>query len=335
MGVKMPVTMTDIAKRCGVSQTLVSLVLNGRDKKVGVSPKTHDMILRAAQALGYCRNEIAVSIAKRQSKVLAFVAGNMGSVEYTGRIQNGIFAEANAHGYAVNVFHLDGESSVEIANKIIGWMMAGVIFHVSDLKYASEICEILQKHDIPYGFTNLSNPDGIGVTTDDYAGAKKAVKHLVESGCKKILFLTYSANESEYLVKRLAGYQDGMKEYLPDEIPDMVTMGDVMDISSVDFIRKILRSRQPDGIFCVGDALAMRAEAAILGMQLRIPEDIAIVGYGNSDMGQFAPVPLTTIEQDYERMGKLAVQGVLNAAKTIKNNQYLPVKLLIRESTKK
>ena len=83
-------TMTDIAVECGISRSVVSLVLNGRDKELGIAASTRDQILRVAREIGYCRNELAASIGKKHSQVLAFVTAKMGSIEYTGRIQNGV-----------------------------------------------------------------------------------------------------------------------------------------------------------------------------------------------------------------------------------------------------
>ena len=142
-------TMSDIAVECGISRSVVSLVLNGRDKELGISATTRDQILRVAREIGYCRNELAASIGKKHSQVLAFVTADMGSVEYTGRIQNGVLDAASERGYTVTVHRLKKNTNAEIIRKILGWRAAGVIFHVAELSAIQEITAVLDKNGIP------------------------------------------------------------------------------------------------------------------------------------------------------------------------------------------
>ena len=211
-------TMSDIAVECGISRSVVSLVLNGRDKELGISATTRDQILRVAREIGYCRNELAASIGKKHSQVLAFVTADMGSVEYTGRIQNGVLDAASERGYTVTVHRLKKNTNAEIIRKILGWRAAGVIFHVAELSAIQEITAVLDKNGIPWGTVNLSNPGGIGVTTDDRKGIENAVRLLAERGHRKIAYLMLRGTRPiEYKENRENGYRDGMKNYLAEQ----------------------------------------------------------------------------------------------------------------------
>ena len=330
--------MKDIAEACGVSQAVVSLVLSGRDKQIGIAAKTREQILAATKRMGYFRNEMAVSIAKRRSHVLSLVIANMGSVEYTGRIQNGVFAEASERNYTVNIYHLTGDNAGDILNKLIGWRTSGVIFHVADAGAVSGIVPGLKQQGIPYGFVNLLEPDSIGVTTDDYDGMLKGVRHLVRQGKKRIMCISHSGSQAvvpNYLRLREQGYADGMKKYLPGQNLILRMTPNQSIETRIGKIYDAVREEHPDGVICIGDDFAMEAETAVLRHQLRIPDDIAVVGFGNLAMGQYAPVPLTSVHQDFEMMGRKTAELILNIAENIPQEQtsiLLPVKLVIRKS---
>lgn len=334
--------LKDIAAIAGVDIGTVSHVLNRRPKAALLKPETRQRILRAASELGYCRNEMASSVATGHGNVLAFVTGEMGSAEYTGRIQSGIFDEACARGYSVSVYHLNGNNHNEIIQRILGWRTAGVVFHISGLENASEIIETLKKNNIPYGTANLSNPGGIGVTTDDYQGALDAIKYLAGLGHRKILFLSIperNAYSNEYSFNRRKGYMDGMKKYLPDVRPDILEVSN-SEPGSVAGIREKLREARPTAVFCLGDSFAMRVFQAADQEGVAIPEQLSVVGYGGLVMSEYAAVPMTTVIQDFEKMGALTARQVIDRLEKKEvgdpeRNIRLPVKLLVRDSTRK
>lgn len=341
-GEKMSPGLKDIAARAGVDIGTVSHVLNRRPKAALLKPETRRRILQIADELGYCRNEMASSVATGHGNVLAFVTAEMGSVEYTGRIQSGVFDEACARGYSVSVYHLNGKNHSEIVHRILGWRTAGVIFHIPALDSASEVIEVLKKNAIPYGTANLGNPGGIGVTTDDYQGALDAVKYLAGLGHRKILFLSIperNAQLNEYSFNRRNGYLDGMKRYLPDIRPDILEVCN-SEPGSVVGIREKLRRSGPTAVFCLGDSFAMRVFQAADREGIAIPEELSVVGYGGLVMSEYAAVPMTTVIQDFEKIGALTARQVIDRlekkeAGAPERNIRLPVKLLIRDSTRK
>lgn len=336
------IKMKDIARMCGVSPAVVSLVLNGRDREVGIAEKTRQHILDTTRSLGYCRNEMAVSIAKKRGNILAFVSENMGVVEYTGRIQNGIFEEASKHGYAVMVYHLNEENAALILKKILGWCTSGVIFHVSSRENVKFLTESFRKNNIPFGFANLSNPEGIGVTSDDYAGAREAVAHLAAQNRKRILCIAggnpLNKHPSEYAFLRMKGYSDGVKELLPGS-EEKICFMDSLQGDPTQNLARILKEFHADGVFCNADHYAMRVFPAAEKLKLKVPEDIAIVGFGGLSIGDYAPVALSSIVQNFEEMGSLTVRYVIEAiegreAPEGSRNCRLPVHLFVKESSK-
>ena len=333
-------TMSDIAVECGISRSVVSLVLNGRDKELGISATTRDQILRVAREIGYCRNELAASIGKKHSQVLAFVTADMGSVEYTGRIQNGVLDAASERGYTVTVHRLKKNTNAEIIRKILGWRAAGVLFHVAELDAIQEISASLDKNGIPWGTVNLSNPGGIGVTTDDRKGIENAVRLLAEHGHRKIVFLMNGdSSRIEYKEKRQTGYREGMKRYLtkqkcqifrldkPDKMYDMAYLSEKL----LPQLRK-----SADAVICESDQLAAAIGRAAQMNGYSIPETFSLVGFGNSIISENFNPPLSTISQDFEEMGSRTVNWLADIIEkktsALSSGCLIPTVFIQRES---
>ena len=334
-------TMTDIAVECGISRSVVSLVLNGRDKELGIAASTRDQILRVAREIGYCRNELAASIGKKHSQVLAFVTADMGSVEYTGRIQNGVLDAAGERGYTVTVHRLKKNTDAEIIRKILSWRAAGVIFHVAELSVIRVIVAALDKNHIPWGTVNLSNPGGIGVTTDDRTGIENAVRLLSEHGHRKIAFLMIRGiRPIEYKENRENGYRDGMKKYLAEQksqvfridTPDRL---DDMKYLSEHLLPKLRKS--VDAVICESDQLAAALGRAVQMSGGSIPGMFSLVGFGNSVISENFNPPLSTIAQDFEEMGSRTVNWLADVIekKTAIRECFIPTAFIQRGSTEK
>ena len=303
-------TMLDIAQECGISRSVVSLVLNGRDKELGIASATRDQILRVAGEIGYCRNELAASIGKKHSQVLAFVTADMGSVEYTGRIQNGVLDAASERGYTVTVHRLKKNTNAEIIRKILGWRAAGVIFHVAQLSVIQDITAVLDKNVIPWGTVNLSNPGGIGVTTDDRSGIENAVRFLAERGHRRIVFLAHGKMRLEYQLNRENGYLAGMKKYVPDFQPLICRLAGPEELENMAYFSGLVKQwnqGKADAVICESDQLATAFGRAAQSCGYSIPETFSLIGFGNSIISENFNPPLATISQDFEEMGSRTV----------------------------
>lgn len=309
-------TMSDIAVECGISRSVVSLVLNGRDKELGISAATRDQILRVACEIGYCRNELAAAIGKKHSQVLAFVTADMGSVEYTGRIQNGVLDAASERGYTVTVHRLKKNTNAEIIRKILGWRAAGVLFHVAELDAIQEIVTALDKNGIPWGTVNLSNPGGIGVTTDDREGIENVVRLLAECGYRKIAYLMIRGTRSiEYKETRETGYRDGMNKYLTKQKKQVFRLAKPDKMNDMTYLTGHLLpklQKSADAVICESDQLAAAIGRAAQMDGCSIPETFSLVGFGNSIISENFNPPLATISQNFEEMGSRTVNWLVD-----------------------
>lgn len=332
------VTIKDIACEAGVSHPTVSLVLNGKAKQSRISDEVARRICETAKRLGYARNELARSMVTGRNEVIAFVAADMGLIEYTGRIQNGILSEVSAHNYSLKLYRLDKNNQIETTKALIAQRVSGVIFHCARHEDFADVRKELEQVNIPVAIVNLSNngKTGFGVTTDDYQGAFDAIKYLTELGHRKITHITYD-NNSEYVVNRRNGYLDGMKKY-SDEKPLILHIPEFAGIAEESSWHKNslkeITSQGVTAIFCAQDTLAMKVFGAAYSLNIRIPEELSIIGFGDMNMGAYAPVPLTSIAQPFEEMGRLAALKIIEH-KEKSLDMKLETKLVLRESTSK
>ncbi len=341
----MAVSLRDISNLTSVNICSVSQVLNNHPRAQSLRPETRAKILAAAQELGYCRNELAASVARRHGKVLGFVSGEMGGVEYTGRIQNGVLDAASERGYTVTVHHLAEDNAEEVTRKLIGWRVAGVIFHVASLKLIAKITKDLGKHGIVWGTVNLSNPDGIGVTSDDAAGVEDAVRLLREYGHQNIVFFANkrlaSHEQIEYQVRREAGFRAGMAKYYPNQTPLLYHAEDIQSFNDMQYMSKLGRSfieENVDGVICESDVFASALSRAVFAAGYTLPDAFSLIGFSNSIYAEASYPMLTTIAQDFEKMGRDTVHFVSDTIEKKKSNLprnlLHPVEIIERQSVK-
>lgn len=338
----MAVSLKDISQRTHINICSVSQVLNNHPKAERLRQETRDKILLAAKELGYCRNEAAATIRKKRSNVLAFVTSEMGSIEYTGRIQNGVLHAASECGYTITVHSLAKNSTEALAGKLLGWRVAGVIFHVAKLDSIAEIIQILNKESIPWGTVNLSNPGGIGFTSDDSKGMEDAVRSLAEEGHTRIAYFSNSRNmNSDYQFIRYNGYMEGLKKYLssfPGKLYFLRTPSDLYDLEFAASLTEEIRREKIDAVVCESDHLALLLLRGAQIHHIKVPGELSLIGFGDGALAENAYPSLTTLHQDFEEMGTATVKELVKrlSCKKITSEKecaMFPVKLVKRSST--
>jgi LacI family transcriptional regulator len=188
------------------------------------------------------------------------------------------------------------------------------------------------------------SPTSSKVIVDDYAGSKEAVNHLIEQGCKRIAHLNGAPNLM-ISVDRLKGYTDALKEHkipLVDEIIITCQSGTFEEGKKA--TKKLLSmANPPDAIFANNDPMAMGAMMAIKEKGLKIPQDVAIVGFSNWFFGELMEPSLTTVDQPGFEMGqeaaRLLIRQIEMRDKDLVDPQpetkVLKTRLIIRDSSLK
>lgn len=335
------VTMSDIAKKVGVSRPTVSFVLNGLEKEEKINPNTVRRIKNAAVKLGYRRNALARAMVTGKSFVLGFLAGDIES-EFAGKILAGAIGEADRHQYLIKHLSAWRLAPEQIINRCIEQRLAGIICHLRNEDVLDKLHGGLLSFGIPIGIVDSSfkHAWGIRVTSDDFRGAFLAIEHFYKLGHRRISYISSHPSHC-FAENRKNGYIEAMGAFGLHVGDDMIAFGaEIDDIDGV--VRKIFNgaSAKPTALFCSNDYIAMVAKRALRAINLSVPDDVSIIGFADLRFTEYSDPPLTTIHQPAEEMGRLVTRKMIEEIKAGKIGghdnpveELVEVQLVVREST--
>ena len=336
----MPVTLKDIARKVGLSVPTVSEVLRN-DPNSRLASDTRQRVLQAARELGYSHNIYARILSTGKSRLVGLLTDNLRVEVGLSKLQ-AVDDMIRSREYSTVMRKSEGLSKdeVQILEEFSGRMVEGIIAVQGLMTPSFDAVSSLMKQGIPVvSIEPVAGLDVDCVTVDRRHGAYIAVKHLIETRHERIAIVHGDLNSSGQ--KKFQGYKDALEEHgiqvdeklmIPFEGPG--GPGDGYDAM------KALLSRKTGltAIFCNNDQLAFGAMKAILEAGLRIPEDIAVVGFDNIVLSAYAPVPLTTVQQPVEEIARLATEllfGRIEGTNTAIPKQMIAVKptLVVRQSS--
>jgi LacI family transcriptional regulator len=306
------VTINEIARMCGVSVQTVSRVINQRPD---VSPATRAAVEAAIAQVGFQPSAVARSLVQRRSYTLGVVAAGL---RYFGVSQtlNGITEESEAQGYALLLKEISGTGASDLM-PVIDFLLAhrveGIVFAAPDLgEDLGSLRARLPMSAPPMVFLK-SEPSRAFTTIliDNYGGARAATSHLIALGRQRVGHLSGPLGWHEAR-DRQQGWRDALRDGGLDSGP--TEAGDWSSESGAAAIDRLLAADPAiDALFVANDQMALGAMHRLLSQGIRIPEDIAVVGFDGLDEGAFFSPSLTTIRQPLRELGQLAVREVLAA----------------------
>jgi LacI family transcriptional regulator len=335
------IRLKDIAKELGLSIPSVSRALND---KADISSATKKKVFELAEKLHYQRNEFAINFKKQQSFVIGVIIPQIVH-HFFSNVISGIMNEAEKMGYNIMLFQSNEsfESEVKGVNTFQKSMIDGLIISLSDNTYDVDHLKYLQEHNVPVILIDKISDalDTAKIICDDYKGAYQATEHLIKIGKTKIAHITGSLTPHT-TKERFRGYQSALKTYGLVSHDTLVEKCNL--VSREEGYKASLKLLEgaivPDAIFCATDPTAIGAIKAIKEKGLKIPEDIAVMGFSDWKMSSIVEPPLSSVSQpDYE-MGKKAIKLVLQEIQLRKENKTIHHKthvmetsLVLREST--
>lgn len=331
----MSVTMKDIAREAEVSHQAVSAVLTG-NSNTRVSEAKRQKISTIAQKLGYRRNELAATTRSGVSRTVALI-GDFESIPiFMNKVISGVLMSATKHDYGVRVYsplHLN-----QCLNEIISYKVKHVIVVSLNIECRKCVADFCKKHDLKLVYV-FEESCGFypAVNSTDKIGIKNAVKYLVEQGHRRISLICAEHN-LHYMKERHQGYLEGLKEAklsLDERLIDCHCEFNESS-SAIDAMLKLPRLQRPTAFICISDPLALQVEGLAIKNGFKVPEDISVIGFGDSYFCKNTIPPLTSVAQSFERMGETALKLVVGQDCGIKpnsKNEYLlDTKLINRES---
>ncbi|PWK77135.1 LacI family transcriptional regulator [Mucilaginibacter oryzae] len=337
------VTIKDIAKALGVSTSTVSRALNGSYE---IGTETKKLVLEYAEKINYRPNPIALSLKEQKSHSIGVVVCEVAN-DYFSQAINGIESIAYNRGYHVIITQTHESFDRETANvkHLLSRHVDGLLVSLS-----AQTTDTLQYQDLlekgfPIVFFDRAAP-GLNthkVIANNFKGAFDATEALIKAGFAKIAHLTNSKNLLISL-ERLEGYKAALHEYGIEFNPAFVKHCDHggMIQGEVELALKELLSMDvpPQAIFSGSDRLTISSISILKKMGIKIPQDVALAGFTNSDVVQLFDPPLTVVRQPAFQIGQMATEMLI---KTIEskwpvyefNTEKVDVELIVRSSSQK
>jgi LacI family transcriptional regulator len=335
------VTIKDIAKALGLSTSTVSRAL--RDS-YEISPETKQLVLECAERLNYRPNPIALSLKERRSRSIGVVVCEIAN-NFFSQVINGIESIAYDRGYNVIISQTHESYDRELidlqylASRGVDGLLISLSTETTDLTHVKDLC----KRGMPIVLFDRITEDINThlVVTDNFKGAYEATEHLIQNGFERIAAVA----GSEFLSitrERLAGYTEALKANGIEPNPAFVKhcFYGGLDASEVDdAINKLMTLKtRPDAIITTSDKLTTGCLKTLKRRGLHIPNDVALVGYNNSDIAELLDPPLTCIRQPAYEMGKAATDLLLQLIESKRpvtqfEKRVLSPELQIRQSS--
>lgn len=305
-------TVKDVAKLAGVSATTVSLVMNG---KSGISQETRTRVMQAAKTLKYSQRSARTAkgdalgtlrflkIAKHGHTV------NRDHNTFISDYIDGMSREASASGYKLEIVSFEGEPVETIVSSLAGTSVDGLIVLGTEL--TEQDIKLLQALPTPLvvidsffdvlecNFVNMNNKDAV----------YKIIAYFVECGFRNIGFIASNVQTVNFQLRKEA-FVEGMKAFgLNFSTRDIVTVDSTYDGAYQDMLSKLNNGLVvPECYFCTNDIITYGCIKALREFNVRIPQDISVIGFDNLPMSATMEPPLTTIDVSKTKIGYLAIR---------------------------
>ena len=323
-------TVKDVAARAGVSVATVSRVLN---EQTVVRESTVSRVRQAVEDLNYVPHGGARSLSTRRTNTVGLVLPDLHG-EFFSEMIRGVDVAARRKGYhlLVSGSHSDWSEMAAVVSAVRG-RVDGLIVMAPELE-AGKVHSRLPS-GLPAVLLNCRIDDAWSIAVDNAQGAREMMDHLAGLGHRRIAFIRGpSANNDA--AERLRGWRDALAASgVPEE--GLLYEGDFSETAGYDAAYAILsESSLPTAIFAANDAMAIGALCALREQGVRVPEDMAVVGFDDIPLARFVSPPLTTISVDIAELGRRAFDLFLEAASVREDEmprpEVVPTRLVIRES---
>jgi LacI family transcriptional regulator len=305
-------TMTDIAKAIGVSQSTVSLVLNGA---VGAkfSDETRKKVLKAAQELGYdLPARVVIPAAVGERNLIVYLADEISTSPHPVVNIDGARDAAWSNGYMLAVYSTHGNAEMEerVLKTLLNPAIAGVIYATVFTRKVTVPKALLK---VPTVLLNCYTTDHTlsSVVPAEVVGGHTATAHLINAGHRRIGFIN-GETWQDAAKDRLKGYRQAIATADLPFAENLVRDGDWSSGKGFEHTLSLMREpNPPTAIFCANDLMALGAIEALKQLGLRVPEDVSVLGYDDQEIARHTHPPLSTVVLPNYELGRWAVETLL------------------------
>ncbi len=334
------VTIYDIARKLNISTATVS---RGLQDHPSISKKTKKKIFDMVDAMGYRTNHFARNLRQQGTKTIGVMVHELNS-NFITSVLAGIEKITAEAGYDLIIAHSSESATKEAANaknlfhKRVDGLIASLSFDTTELDHFKPFTE----KGVPIVFFDRVEQDGNNtvVIIDNAKCGYIATQHLIDQGCKRIAHITSSLKRNVYS-QRYKGYKEALFDNKLAADEKLLIVKDLSEEGAVESAKKIIKLKPlPDGIFITNDFVAAVIMRTLKENGVKIPADIAIVGFNNDAIGKLIEPALTTINYPGMDMGEIAARNLVNHLKGVSdlkqtNTIVVRSELIIRESSMK
>lgn len=340
MAKKNKTTIKDIANVLNISAAAVSKALHNDSR---ISEKTKKAVRQVAENLNYQPNHLASALRSGKSKLVGVIVPKTNSNFFSATIHN-IEEVLNKEGYNIIITQSNESYKKECANidTLLYTQVDGIIASMANETVKLDHFEKIKAAGIPLitfdrGENDL-NVDYIGI--DDYQSSHIIIDHLVAQGCKRIAHIGGFKHTRIYN-NRIRGYLDALKKYDLSLEKELLLESDLSIEDGRNKMEELLAlDKKPDAVYVAGDYAALGALQVLNEKKIKIPEQIALVGFGDEPFANMVTPKMTSVNQHSYQIGKIAAEKFLEYTKqnTIQQSlqkHILKAELIIRESSLK
>lgn len=336
------VTIYDVAKKLKLATSTISRALSNHPS---ISEKTRLRVQKISKEMGYVPNTLAAGLRGNKTNTIGVLVPTV-TQPFLSSLISGIEITAQKSSFNVIIMQSNDsyEAEVSLAKSLYHSRVSGVICSIGMRTSNTAHFKQFTNNNIPLVFVDRVPKEYLAhkVVIDNYEAGYKATQHLIDQGCTRIAHLTVGSKYGNLFSERKRGYisalRDNNLEVKEDFIIDLKKINYQEGITACDvlFNLKVI----PDGLFASSDTLALSVVTCAHKRGLKVPEDIAIIGFDNDPLSEIISPNISTVSQPAEQMGRLSAEIIL---KNIKNNNsedakistYLQTEVIERGSSKK
>lgn len=323
------VTIQDIADMCQVSKSSVSRYLNGGY----VSKENKEKIKEAIEKTGFKSNFFAKRLKTKNSNLLGIIIPRIDSIT-VGKVLNGInnICEENNYTILMQCSNLNFKKEIDCIKSLYNQGVDGIIVYT--LGITNEHIEIYKNLKIPIIFIGQKNENVNYICIDDYKAGYIMAEYFYKNNHKNIVFLGVNEKDKAVGVERKKGFYDFYKKNVSNYNINFVET-DFSFKKSYNKGKDVIKFN-PTGVICATDNICLGLMLYLNEKGIKIPDEISVAGFGGYEVSSAIKPAITTIEFDYELLGKMATKNILKLIKNenIKEKTDISLKLIKGESVK-
>lgn len=335
---KPEITIHDIAQKLNISASTVSRAL--KDNPL-ISETTREKIKKAAIEMGYRPNVMAANLRTRRTNTIGVIVPLINR-HFFSSVISGIEDVAYKQGFAVTISQSNDNQEKEstIAHTLFSNRVDGLILSIGMETQSYDHLKLFSERNIPLVFFDriVEEIPAHKIVIDDFGGAYRATQHLIEQGRKKVAHIGGPLNLQIY-AKREAGYRQAISDAGLQINEDLILHNSLTREDGLNAIKRILQTKErPDAIFCANDTTALSAIIHLKEKGIKIPENIAIVGFSNEPFSELVTPSISTIKQPGFEMGQKAAELLIKQiGSKVKPKNYqtivMETELIVRNSS--